>query len=49
MTRGAVDAAPGRLKVLLRRGQILDGSTLGLNVAGIVVLASPQSRPARSP
>jgi divalent metal cation (Fe/Co/Zn/Cd) transporter len=32
-------AAPDRARVLLRRGRVLEGITLGWNVAGIVVLA----------
>ena len=34
-----VIAASGRPEVLLRRGRVLEGITLGWNVAGIVVLA----------
>ena len=30
---------PGRARVLLRRGRVLEGITLGWNVAGVVVLA----------
>ena len=32
-------ADPGRARVLLRRGRVLEGITLGWNVAGVVVLA----------
>src|SRR5690242_2986623 len=39
MTSEIQGADPGRARVLLRRGRVLEGITLGWNVAGVVVLA----------
>ncbi len=38
MTRQPTSTLPGQPDVLLRRGRVLEGVTLGWNVAGIVVL-----------
>jgi divalent metal cation (Fe/Co/Zn/Cd) transporter len=39
MTSESQGADPGRARVLLRRGRVLEGITLSWNVAGVVVLA----------